>query len=109
MRFLVDAQLPPALARILSAKGFEAEHVFDVALGTANDSAVWQHAIAIQAVIITKDEDFASMVNLRSTGPAIVWVRIGNTSKRALFAWFEPLIPSIVLALERGEKLVEIV
>jgi predicted nuclease of predicted toxin-antitoxin system len=66
MRFLVDAQLPPALARILSAKGFEAEHVFDVALGAADDSAVWQHATATQAVIITKDEDFASMVNLHN-------------------------------------------
>jgi predicted nuclease of predicted toxin-antitoxin system len=45
MRFLVDAQLPPALARILSAKGFEAEHVYDVQLGTAQDSAIWDYAL----------------------------------------------------------------
>jgi len=32
MRFLVDAQLPPALARTLEAGGHEAEHVADIGL-----------------------------------------------------------------------------
>ncbi len=31
MRFLIDAQLPPALAR-LEAGGYEAEHVADIGL-----------------------------------------------------------------------------
>jgi predicted nuclease of predicted toxin-antitoxin system len=30
MRFVVDAQLPPALARYLSSLGHDAEHVFDL-------------------------------------------------------------------------------
>jgi predicted nuclease of predicted toxin-antitoxin system len=77
MRFLVDAQLPPALARMLSAKGFEAEHVYDVQLGTAQDSAIWDYALSAQAAIITKDEDFATRITLRPEGPPIVWVRIG--------------------------------
>ena len=29
MHFVVDAQLPPGLARVLAAKGHTAEHVFD--------------------------------------------------------------------------------
>jgi predicted nuclease of predicted toxin-antitoxin system len=32
MRFLVDAQLPPALARWLAAQGHEAAHVGDLGL-----------------------------------------------------------------------------
>jgi predicted nuclease of predicted toxin-antitoxin system len=32
MRFLVDAQLPPALARWLAEKGHDARHVADVGL-----------------------------------------------------------------------------
>lgn len=32
MRFLVDAQLPPALARWLAAQGHEAEHVGDIGM-----------------------------------------------------------------------------
>jgi hypothetical protein len=41
MRFLVDAQLPPALARWLATKGHEAEHVADRRMEAATDSAIW--------------------------------------------------------------------
>ncbi|MBY6243489.1 DUF5615 family PIN-like protein [Methylosinus sp. Sm6] len=58
-RFLVDAQLPPALARWLVAVGDEAEHVSDVGLGGARDDAIWRFALACGAVVVTKDEDFA--------------------------------------------------
>jgi predicted nuclease of predicted toxin-antitoxin system len=37
MRFIVDAQLPPALARWLVRQGHEAEHVADRLLATAPD------------------------------------------------------------------------
>jgi len=40
MRFLVDAQLPPALARWLAAKGQEAEHVGDKEMQGASDTAI---------------------------------------------------------------------
>jgi predicted nuclease of predicted toxin-antitoxin system len=30
MRFLIDAQLPPALARLLSSGGYHAEHVANI-------------------------------------------------------------------------------
>jgi predicted nuclease of predicted toxin-antitoxin system len=109
MRFLVDAQLPPALARMLTAKGYDAEHVHDVELGDAEDGAIWDHAVKSGAAIITKDEDFVSLITLHPGGPPIVWVRLGNTSKQALLRWFEPLIPEIVAAIQNGEKLIEVV
>lgn len=37
MRFLVDAQLPPALARLLTARGHHADHVTDIGRGDAPD------------------------------------------------------------------------
>lgn len=109
MRFLVDAQLPPAMARMLVASGWAAEHVHDVGLGSADDATVWEHAIQTEAAIITKDEDFAVLITLRPEGPANVWIRIGNTSRQALLQWFGPLLPAIVNSLEHGEKLVEVV
>ncbi|WP_292814948.1 DUF5615 family PIN-like protein, partial [Microbacterium sp.] len=39
MRFLVDAQLPPAMARMLVGLGHQAEHVTDVGPGDATDMA----------------------------------------------------------------------
>ncbi|MSP73885.1 MAG: hypothetical protein EXR76_17270, partial [Myxococcales bacterium] len=44
MRFLVDARLPPALARWLTAAGHPSEHVADVGLAGAPDPAVWERA-----------------------------------------------------------------
>jgi predicted nuclease of predicted toxin-antitoxin system len=59
MRFLIDAQLPPALAGWLVANGHEAEHVGDRGMQTAPDTVIWDYALATSAVIVTKDEDFA--------------------------------------------------
>ena len=40
-KFIVDAQLPPALARLLSSLGEEAIHVFDVDMMEASDNKIW--------------------------------------------------------------------
>jgi predicted nuclease of predicted toxin-antitoxin system len=56
MRFIVDAQLPPALARWLAANGHEAAHVADSNMASASDKAISDFALANGAAIITKDE-----------------------------------------------------
>ncbi|MEI6715583.1 MAG: DUF5615 family PIN-like protein [Verrucomicrobiota bacterium] len=108
MRFLVDAQLPPALARLLTAQGFFAEHVVDIGCGAAADSSIWDYALQHQAVIVTKAEDFPHRIQQSQKTPIIVWLRIGNASRRALLQWFEPLVPQIVHLIEEGNRLIEI-
>jgi predicted nuclease of predicted toxin-antitoxin system len=107
MRFLVDAQLPPALARFLASAGHDAAHVADLGLLDAPDRAIWRQAANSGAVLVTKDGDFLVMRTLEPTGPAIVWVRIGNTTKRALLQKLVLLLPEIAAALEKGDTLVE--
>ena len=109
MRFLVDAQLPPALARWLAERGHTAEHLFDLGMAGADDRDVWAYALRLGAVIVTKDEDFAERRTRAGTGPSIVWIRVGNTSRRDLLTWFRFRLPAILDALNRGETLVEIV
>ncbi len=109
MRFLIDAQLPPALARWIAERGHEAVHVFDLGLGDASDKAIWNHAAGTGAVIVTKDEDFVTLRLTHSDGPAILWIRLGNTRRAALLAALDPLMPKFIEALERGETLIEIV
>jgi predicted nuclease of predicted toxin-antitoxin system len=106
VRFLVDAQLPPSLAAMLRANGHDAVHLFDVAPANTDDAAVWQLATSTHNVIVTKDEDFASRSKLGPSGPQVVWLRAGNCSKAELHAWLEPLLPSIIRALEQGDRLV---
>jgi predicted nuclease of predicted toxin-antitoxin system len=93
MRFLVDAQSPPALARWLSANGHEAAHVADLGMKAASDSEIWDHVLVSQSAIITKDEDFAQRMMLARSVPVVVWLRLPNTRRRFLLAWFETALP----------------
>lgn len=108
MKFIVDAQLPPALARWLCEQGHEAEHVQDIGLGEAEDSPIWRYALAQGAVLLTKDEDFASRVQQSRRTPVIVWLRIGNCSNRALREWFVPLLPDVLREIESGQRFIEV-
>ncbi len=108
MRFLVDAQLPPALARWLAANGHEAAHVADLGMQAASDTAIWDHALASSSAIVTKDEDFAQRKVLADHGPVVVWVRLPNTRRRDLLAWFATVLPDVLAALARGETLIEV-
>ena len=109
MRFLVDAQLPPALARWLVEMGHDAGHVADHGLQSALDRQIWEFAVTSGACIITKDEDFAQRRALAEAGPAIIWVRLPNARRRELLTWFDQALPAIIDALERGETLVEVI
>jgi len=107
VRFLVDAQLPPALARRIEALGHAAEHVLDCGLETAADEAIRRYAATNGSVIITKDEDFAVRRVLHE-GPPVIWGRIGNTRRAELLRRIDEQFATVVAALERGETLVEI-
>lgn len=108
MRFLVDAQLPPALARMLADRGHVAEHVGDIGLLSASDAEIWTYALDHDATLITKDEDFPDRVVLGGRAPVVVWVRVGNTTRRALLGLFDPLIDEVIRMIDGGERLIEL-
>ena len=108
MKFLVDAQLPPTLARWIASQGHQAAHVFDLGLHTTDDPEIWGRAQAEGTVIVSKDEDFVDHWLMSAEPVQLVWIRKGNCSNRALLAWLEPLWNDAVKRLEQGEKLVEL-
>ncbi len=77
-------------------------------MGRAEDPVLWSHALRVGAAIVTKEEDFALRICIEPLGPAIVWLRIGNTSRQALLDWLDPLLPRIEQSIASGEKLVEV-
>lgn len=109
MKFLVDAQLPPALAAWLRDAGHEAEHVEAAGLRDADDRAIWAHARRTGAAVLTKDEDFAAASTRAPGTPVIVWLRVGNTTNRALKAWMESRLPALVKLAEEGNRLIEVI
>ena len=74
----------------------------------ASDNAIRDYAASVGAASVTKDEDFA-IRRVLTEGPAVVWLRLGNTRRVVLLTHVEAALPAIVGALERGETLIEIV
>lgn len=108
MKFLVDAQLPPALALWLAETGHEALHVEQIGLRDATDSAIWERAKREGFVLVTKDEDFARRSAQSADAPVIVWLRIGNATNRTLRAWLEPKWLGVLTLVAEGHRLIEV-
>lgn len=107
-RFLVDNQLPAALARWLESKGCQAEHVLALQLAQSADAAIWERAVRDGAVIVSKDEDFAQMTLVRPEPVAVVWLRMGNCRTPALLAAMERAWPTVTQQLDAGARLIEV-
>jgi predicted nuclease of predicted toxin-antitoxin system len=106
MRFLVDNQLPTALARWLTLKGADATHVLDIGLDAAKDTPIWDRAIAEGRIVVSKDEDFFHLANRPADSGCLLWVRIGNCRTLFLLARFELEWPRIKKAFADGHRIV---
>lgn len=107
-RFVVDNQLPAALARWCETRDCVAEHVLALQMAQSPDDWIWRHAARTGAVILTKDEDFARMTVLRPEPVAVVWLRFGNCRTVALLASLERAWPDIIRQLDAGSRLIEV-
>ncbi len=108
MKFLIDNQLPPALARFFEIRGHEARHVREVRLNWAGDDEVWKHAGANGFVVVSKDEDFSYFASAPNPTAKLIWVRIGNCRTTFLLGRFDSSLPQIIDVLEGGAHLVEL-
>jgi predicted nuclease of predicted toxin-antitoxin system len=75
----------------------------------ATDTAIWEHALRESATIITKDEDFAQRKALTQGSPVVIWVKVADTRRADLRAWFATALPAILPSLERGDTLIELI
>jgi predicted nuclease of predicted toxin-antitoxin system len=55
VKFLVDHQLPPALAEFLGGLGHESRHVREIGLKSDDDLTIWKFATSNDFVLISKD------------------------------------------------------
>ena len=108
MKFLVDNQLPPALAQYLQKRGFDCEHVLDVGLAQSLDGEICRYAESHDRIIVSKDEDFLYLAMQSKAKIRLLWVRLGNCRTTALLAAFDRLWPSIESSLKAGDQIIEI-
>ena len=108
MRFLVDNQLPIAVARWLTGMGMQAEHVLDLGLDKASDSTIWALAIAQSGIVVSKDDDFLLLASRPRDIGRLLWVRVGNCRTPALLSRFAIAWPTIEKAFSQGQRVVEL-
>ena len=106
MKFLIDAQLPPALCGWLNVRGHEAQHVAELGLVAAKDTEIAERAISEQAILISKDEDF--LVLRLPSRFRFLWLRCGNTTNRALTLWLDARWDRVEVLLAAGEPFIEL-
>ena len=107
MNFVVDEQLPPALAAWLRSQGYQANHIHDEGLGGAADEDIWDLCLRDEIIIITKDRDFA-LRRAVTDGPRVVWVRFGNMKVGEMMRRFRAAWPQALERLATGRAVVEL-
>lgn len=107
MKFLVDNQLPVALATFIREKGIECKHVFELGLDRASDKQIWDLAHGEGWILVSKDEDFFHLVK-QQPNVQLIWVRKGNCRSAALIAAFDKLWATLQEALKVGEHVIEL-
>lgn len=108
MRFLVDAQLPPALADWIGKRGHSASPARALGFRDSDDGSIFNLALEQDWILVTKDEDFVERCLGVVGPPQVVWLRIGNCTNPRLFTILEPLWGEIVKKLENGDSLIEV-
>ncbi|HUY06397.1 MAG TPA: DUF5615 family PIN-like protein [Acidimicrobiales bacterium] len=104
MRFLIDANLSPRVARLLNDIGHSATHVADIGLLSADDLTILEYAATNDRIIISADADFGALLALgERTKPSFVFLR--SSDHLAPDAQVELVLSNlenIAVELERG-------
>jgi predicted nuclease of predicted toxin-antitoxin system len=108
VKFLVENQLPVALARHLKKREFPCLHVLEVKLEEADDAEICHYAESEGSVIVSKDEDFIFHAKRPGAKIQIIWVRLGNCRTPKLLAAFDSAWDKIESCLAAGDRIIEL-
>jgi predicted nuclease of predicted toxin-antitoxin system len=86
VKFLIDHNLSPTLARHLEDRYPGSVHTMELGFDRTADHALWHYAREEGFSILTKDTDFEQLSLLRGAPPKVIWLRIGNCTTGQVLA-----------------------
>ena len=86
----------------------DAVAVKDLGLRDAKDIEIFQRAKEAEAIVMTKDSDFAMLLERLGPPPKILWITCRNTSNERMQEIRRAQIGKAVALFDAGESLVEI-
>jgi hypothetical protein len=78
VKFLIDNALPPRLADLLVAAGYDAVHVRNYAMHAAADKEIQERALTEDRIIVSADSDFSTLLAQQEADRAVVCPVPGN-------------------------------
>ena len=85
MKLLLDANISWKLINTLTPVFGECSHVDSIDLTIpAKDEDIWNYAKENGYIIITKDNDFLDLLELKGFPPKVVLIKTGNNSSKIL-------------------------
>lgn len=103
MKLLIDMNLSPRWAADLTTAGHEAWHWSQVGDIHATDAEIMAWARANDAIVLTHDLDFTTILALtRGNGPSVVQLRAQNILPDAISATIVQLLADHASALAAG-------
>lgn len=103
MRFLVDNNLSPRLASLLTGAGHDAVHIRDIADPSCSDESVFDLAAATDRVILAQDTDFGTILARRSVSRlSVVLFRRRSKSTESVFEVLTSNLSTIQADLDAG-------
>jgi predicted nuclease of predicted toxin-antitoxin system len=85
MKLLLDANISWKLINSLSPVFGECTHVDLIGLAVpAKDIDIWNYALENGYIIITKDNDFLDLLELKGFPPKVVLIKTGNNGSKIL-------------------------
>lgn len=96
MNFLIDAQLPVRLARLLQEAGYDTIHTLNLPLqNTTPDLEINSISIQQNRIVVTKDRDFLDSFLIRQEPYKLLLVTTGNITNTELVTLFRNKLPQL--------------
>ncbi len=107
LKFIVDTQLPPKLAKFLSDKNYDAIHTTFFPNGhLLQDKEIREIAIQENRIIVTKDNDFFDSYLTKGAPPLVLLLQFGNIKNDELIAYFQQEYSNIEELFDHGAELI---
>lgn len=104
MKFLVDAQLPTALAAFLRDRGFDTIHTKELPKGNdTSDFEINILSLAESRIVVSKDGDFYDSFTARKEPYKLLHIKTGNIRNAELINLFEKNLAAIIAELEEND------
>ncbi len=103
MKLLLDQGLPRSTVAHLKDMGTVAEHVGNIGMATAADADILEKARTLQAIVVTLDSDFHSILAAsQATSPSVIRIRIEGLKGEQLAAILQCVMGAAGTELDDG-------